>query len=122
MRIAIDIPDELLEEAQRVGIFETPQEAVVGSVEYLVTSGESHQFTERMGPYNSDFLRETLGESLDDDDTCAARADEIRAKLGTYRIDMTREELLRWRKMGCGHELPENEHGGESGADDSRTT
>ena len=91
MRVTIDIPDELLEEAQRVGIFDSPQEAVLGSVEYLVNYGESHEFTERMGPMNFDFLREMLGESRGDDDTCAARADEIRAKLGTYRIDMPRE-------------------------------
>lgn len=28
----------------------------------------------------------------------AAKADEIRAKLGTYRIDLTREDILKLRK------------------------
>lgn len=42
--------------------------------------------------------REAIERALEDA-MRAARADEIRAKLGTYRIDMTREDILRLRGM-----------------------
>lgn len=42
--------------------------------------------------------REAIERALEDA-MRAARADEIRAKLGTYRIDMTREDILRLREM-----------------------
>lgn len=41
--------------------------------------------------------RETLERALDEA-IRAAKADEIRAKLGTYRIDLTREDILELRK------------------------
>jgi len=37
-----------------------------------------------------------VSEKLPDEAMRAARADGICAKLGAYRIDMTREELLHW--------------------------
>lgn len=48
-----------------------------------------------------------------------ARREEFVRRLGTFNIGMTREELLRWRRMGCEHERSEDEHGGETRADDS---
>lgn len=41
--------------------------------------------------------RETLERALDEA-IRAAKADEIRAKLGTYRIDLTPEDILELRK------------------------
>ncbi len=48
-----------------------------------------------------------------------ARREEFVRRLGTFKMGMTREELLRWRRMGCERERPEDEHGGETRADDS---
>lgn len=87
MRITIDIPDELIEEAMRLGGFSTVQECVIAALELLIAKAESQEFLDR---------------------------------LGTFNYGLTQEDLRKLR----GYDEPpadENpqEHGGESGADDS---
>jgi len=62
VRITIDIPDELIEEAMRLGGFSTVQECVIAALELLISM---HEPAEKPGG----------GESDADDNGSAAGAD-----------------------------------------------
>lgn len=119
MRITIDIPDELIERAIRTRDLRARRVAVAMVLEQVANKARREELVRRLGTFKIDMTLEHLRKLQGDDVTRAARADEFRARIGTFRLGMTREELLRWRRMGCGRERPEDEHGGETRADDS---
>jgi len=87
MRITIDIPEKLLEEAQRILGTETVQETIILALEMTISRYKRQEFLDLLGTFDYDLTQEDLRKLRGDDEQ----------QSGT----------------------PEDEHGGETHADDS---
>ena len=60
MRTTVDLPDGLLDEAQRRCDFPTKREAVVAALEEMINKARREEFVRRLGTFDYDFTLEDL--------------------------------------------------------------